>query len=135
MWIGAAVTAALFTVGKFLIGLYLGRSDVGLSFGAFGSLVIVMVWVYYSGQIFLLGAEFTWVYAHQSGSRGARHPAPARNALSARPAPAFAQSAEGEKNHRAQPVDGRELIEAARRFGGELLDHHPLADLLTFTDA
>lgn len=69
VWTGAAVTAALFTVGKFLIGLYLGKSDVGSSFGAFGSLVIVMVWVYYSGQIFLLGAEFTWVYAHQSGSR------------------------------------------------------------------
>jgi membrane protein len=63
------ITAALFTVGKFLIGLYLGKSNIGSSFGAFGSLVIVMVWVYYSGQIFLLGAEFTWVYAHQSGSR------------------------------------------------------------------
>ena len=69
VWVGAAVTAALFTVGKFGIGLYLGKGDVGGSFGAFGSLVIVMVWVYYSAQIFLLGAEFTWVYAHQSGSR------------------------------------------------------------------
>ena len=86
VWIGAAVTAALFTVGKFLIGLYLGKSDVGSSFGAFGSLVIVMVWVYYSAQIFLLGAEFTWVYAHQSGSRsgdkpqGAEAPAAGRGA-------------------------------------------------------
>lgn len=69
VWVGAVVTAALFTVGKFLIGLYLGKGDVGSSFGAFGSLVIVMVWVYYSAQIFLLGAEFTWVYAHQTGSR------------------------------------------------------------------
>ena len=69
VWVGAAVTVALFTVGKFLIGLYLGKSDVAGSFGAFGSLVIVMVWVYYSAQIFLLGAEFTWVYAHHSGSR------------------------------------------------------------------
>lgn len=74
VWVGALVTAALFTVGKFLIGLYLGKGDVGSSFGAFGSLVIVMVWVYYSAQIFLLGAEFTWVYAHQSGSRSGEKP-------------------------------------------------------------
>jgi membrane protein len=69
VWVGAAVTAALFTIGKFLIGLYLGKGDVGAAFGTFGSLVIVMVWVYYSAQIFLLGAEFTWVYAHHRGSR------------------------------------------------------------------
>jgi membrane protein len=69
VWVGAVVTAALFTIGKFLIGLYLGKSDVGSSFGAFGSLVVVMVWVYYSAQIFLLGAEFTWAYAHHAGSR------------------------------------------------------------------
>jgi membrane protein len=72
VWVGAAVTVALFTVGKFLIGLYLGKSDVGSSFGAFGSLVVVMVWVYYSAQIFLLGAEFTWAYAHHAGSRQAK---------------------------------------------------------------
>jgi len=69
VWVGAAVTAILFTVGKFLIGLYIGRSAVASSFGAAGSLVVVMVWVYYSAQIFLLGAEFTWVYAHEYGSR------------------------------------------------------------------
>jgi membrane protein len=69
VWVGGFVTTLLFVVGKFLIGLYLGKSDVGSSFGAFGSLVIVMVWTYYSAQIFLLGAEFTWVYAHESGSR------------------------------------------------------------------
>jgi membrane protein len=72
VWVGAAVTAALFVIGKFLIGLYLGKSDVGSSFGAFGSIIIVMVWVYYSAQIFLLGAEFTWVYAHDAGSRQAQ---------------------------------------------------------------
>jgi membrane protein len=69
VWIGAGVTAALFAVGKFAIGLYLGRSTVASAFGAAGSLVVVMVWVYYSAQIFLLGAEFTWVYAHVFGSR------------------------------------------------------------------
>jgi membrane protein len=69
VWVGAAVTAGLFTLGEFLIGLYLGKSEVASGFGAAGSLVLVMVWVYYSAQIFLLGAEFTWVYAHAYGSR------------------------------------------------------------------
>ena len=68
VWIGAVVTALLFTVGKFLIGLYIGKSGVASGFGAAGSLVIVFVWVYYSAQIFLLGAEFTWVYARTLGS-------------------------------------------------------------------
>jgi membrane protein len=77
VWIGAAVTAALFAVGKLLIGLYLGRSTVASAFGAAGSLVVMMLWVYYSAQIFLLGAEFTWVYAHTYGSRrGERRPRP-----------------------------------------------------------
>jgi len=69
VWVGAAVTAGLFAVGKWAIGLYLGKSDIASGFGAFASLVIVMVWVYYSSQIFLLGAEFTWVYARHYGSR------------------------------------------------------------------
>jgi membrane protein len=69
VWIGAGVTALLFTLGKFLIGLYIGKSSVASGFGAAGSLVIVLVWVYYSAQIFLLGAEFTWVYAFRHGSR------------------------------------------------------------------
>jgi membrane protein len=69
VWVGAAVTALLFAVGKVLIGLYLGKSDITSGFGAAGSLVLVMVWVYYSAQIFLIGAEFTWVYAHEFGSR------------------------------------------------------------------
>src|SRR5205085_12277658 len=69
VWVGAAVTSALFAIGKFAIGLYLGKSGVSSAFGAAGSLVVVMVWVYYSAQIFLFGAEFTWVYAHEFGSR------------------------------------------------------------------
>jgi len=69
VWIGAAATAALFVLGKFLIGLYIGKSGVTSGFGAAGSLVALMVWVYYSAQIFLLGAEFTWVYAQRRQSR------------------------------------------------------------------
>jgi len=63
VWVGAALTAALFALGKLAIGLYLGRSGVASAFGAAGSLVAVMVWVYYSAQVFLLGAEFTRIYA------------------------------------------------------------------------
>ncbi|MES2561919.1 MAG: YihY/virulence factor BrkB family protein [Pseudomonadota bacterium] len=69
VWIGAGVTAVLFVLGKFLLGLYLGKSDAVSAYGAAGSLVLVMLWVYYSSQIFLLGAEFTWVYANTYGSR------------------------------------------------------------------
>ncbi len=67
--VGALATATLFTWGKYLIGLYIGTSGGGSGFGAAGSLVVLLVWVYYSAQIFLLGAEFTWVYAHALGSR------------------------------------------------------------------
>jgi membrane protein len=69
VWLGAAVTSALFSLGKFLIGLYLGRSQVGNTFGAAGSLAILLIWVYYSAQILFLGAEFTQVYASRYGSR------------------------------------------------------------------
>ena len=69
VWLGAAVTSLLFTLGKFAIGLYLGKSDVGSSFGAAGSLAILLLWVYYSVQILFLGAEFTQVYANKFGSR------------------------------------------------------------------
>jgi membrane protein len=87
VWIGAGVTALLFAVGKFLIGLYIGRSGVASGFGAAGSFVVLLVWVYYSTQIFLLGAEFTWVYAHERGSRrGQRRPGSEQ--LAAKEAPA-----------------------------------------------
>ena len=69
VWLGAAVTSALFSLGKFLIGLYLGRSEVGNTFGAAGSLAILLIWIYYSAQILFLGAEFTQVYARRYGSR------------------------------------------------------------------
>jgi len=88
VWVGAFVTALLFVIGKFLIGLYLGKGDVGSSFGAFGSIVIVMVWVYYSAQIFLLGAEFTWVYAHARGSRRGEPPQKANLGEAKTPEPA-----------------------------------------------
>lgn len=76
VWAGALLTALLFTLGRQAIGLYLGRGAVGSGYGAAGSLVVVLVWVYYSAQIFLFGAELTWVIAHRFGSRRHR-PIPA----------------------------------------------------------
>jgi membrane protein len=87
VWLGAAVTSLLFSIGKFLIGLYLGKSSIASGFGAAGSLAVLLVWIYYSTQVFLMGAEFTWVYANLYGSRKGKDklaedppPVPARDA-------------------------------------------------------
>jgi membrane protein len=79
VWIGAGFTSLLFNAGKILIGAYIGKSGFASAFGAAGSLVALLLWLYYSAQIFLLGAEFTWVYAYTCGSRrgGIRPGAPA----------------------------------------------------------
>jgi membrane protein len=69
VWFGAAFTSFLFVIGKFALGLYLGKSAVGSSYGAAGSLVVVLLWVYYAAQIVLFGAEFTQVYARTHGSK------------------------------------------------------------------
>jgi membrane protein len=69
VWMGAVVTAFLFSIGKLLIGLYLGKGTLGSTYGAAGSLVIFLAWVYYSAQILFFGAEFTHVYAREHGSR------------------------------------------------------------------
>lgn len=68
VWIGGVVTALLFSLGRFLIGLYLGRGTVGSAYGAAGSLVIILLWIYYSSQILFFGAEFTKVFANTLGS-------------------------------------------------------------------
>lgn len=75
LWMGAAATALLFNIGKFLLGLYLGNSGVGSAYGAAGSLVVLLVWVFYSAQILLIGAEFTQVYSKYRGTpvRPAKH--------------------------------------------------------------
>ena len=68
VWVGSLITALLFTVGKFLLGAYLGRSSLSSAYGALGSFVVVLLWVYYSAQILLLGAAFVRVYADRYGS-------------------------------------------------------------------
>ncbi|HKE22179.1 MAG TPA: YihY/virulence factor BrkB family protein [Bryobacteraceae bacterium] len=78
VWIGAAVTSALFSLGKLLIGLYIGKAGVGSAYGAAGSLVAFLIWMYYSAQIFFFGAVFTHQFSEKHGSRARmrslRHP-------------------------------------------------------------
>ncbi|MCY0853298.1 YihY/virulence factor BrkB family protein [Cupriavidus sp. D39] len=98
VWLGAFVTSVLFAIGKVLIGLYIGKSGVANAYGAAGSLVVLLLWVYYSAQIFLLGAEFTWLYAHRFGSlRGEAASPPTVEVLPGR----FIESTEGSA-HREQ---------------------------------
>ena len=69
VWLGGIATAALFEIGKFLIGFYIGKQGLESTYGASASIVVVLIWVYYTAQIVLLGAEFTAVYAQRYGSR------------------------------------------------------------------
>ena len=101
VWLGAAITAVLFEVGKFLIGMYLGHSTIGSAYGAAGSLAVLLVWLYYSGQIFLFGAEFTKVYANRYGS----HIIPTDNAELI-PAPVLAASTASAVGNRARSARG-----------------------------
>jgi membrane protein len=89
VWVGAPVTAALFILGKYLIGLYIGKASVGSAFGAAGSLAVLLVWIYYSTQLILLGAEFTRVYANRFGKKvvPTAQAEPAAQALKDKPPP------------------------------------------------
>jgi membrane protein len=69
VWVGAFVTSLLFNVGKLALGLYIGKGAVGSTYGAAGSVLVLLLWVYYSGLIFYFGAEFTKAYADRLGSR------------------------------------------------------------------
>jgi membrane protein len=69
VWVGALLTAGLFTLGKYLIGLYLGNASIGQAYGGAGSIVVLLVWVYYSAQLVFLGAEFTYAYHKVRGDR------------------------------------------------------------------
>ncbi|ELR69257.1 Ribonuclease BN [Fulvivirga imtechensis AK7] len=77
VWVGAFVTTLLFALGKYLIGFYLGTSSIGSAYGAAGSLVLLLIWVYYSSLIVLFGAEFTYVYSREMG----HHIRPDKNAV------------------------------------------------------
>jgi membrane protein len=128
VWIGAAVTALLFTIGKFLIGLYIGKSSVVSGFGAAGSLAVVLIWVYYSAQIFLLGAEFTWVYSYRYGSHKGDEMPERASGTPARPKAAAPEPARDKAVDLAPPptrhLSPAPMAPAARRTN-QVLNQHP----------
>jgi membrane protein len=99
VWVGALATAILFMAGKYLIGLYIGKASVGSAFGAAGSLAVLLVWIYYSAQIILLGAEFTRVYANRFGEKVR----PAPHAMPARDVPAWRTPAPDDRSPPPKP--------------------------------
>jgi membrane protein len=74
LWVGSLGTAILFVIGKFAVGAYLGHAGVGSAYGAAGSLVVLLVWIYYAAQLFFVGAEFTRAHARRHGSVHKREP-------------------------------------------------------------
>lgn len=98
VWIGAAITSLLFSIGRLALGLYLGNNSFGSTYGAAGSLVIVLAWVYYAAQILFFGAEFTQVYARRYGSRIV----PADNAIPMTAEASTKQGTQHNQNHQTQ---------------------------------
>jgi membrane protein len=92
VWIGATVTSLLFSLGKLVIGIYLGHSNITAAYGAAGSIAVLLLWVYYAAQIFLLGAEFTHVYATSHGSLSSEASAPLDAGGTAQREPALVRS-------------------------------------------
>jgi len=119
VWVGSVVTALMFNAGKLLIGLYIGKSSVASGFGAAGSLAVLLLWVYYSAQVFLLGAEFTRVFAQTHGSM---QPAGAQ----AKPAAAQPPAAAGQP-FAAKTTDLAKARAAASVDKGNMLQRHLLA--------
>jgi len=110
VWIGAAVTAVLFEIGKLLIGLYVATTSFTSVFGAAGSLVVLLLWVYYSAQVFLLGAEFTRVYAYRRGSRVRKEPPeppPLRKGRPLKATPARTRSSKDVSDEGLAIINGR----------------------------
>lgn len=102
VWVGAFVTALLFVVAKYALGLYFGKSDPGSTYGAAGSIILIMLWVSYAGMILLFGAEFTKVYANRYGAKvkpteGAVSTNPGQNTTRSQPANGPARSKQREK--------------------------------------
>jgi membrane protein len=99
VWIGGLFTGVLFVIGKFALGLYLGRASVASPYGAAGSLIVLVIWVYYAAQILFLGAEFTQVYARHRGSRIK----PSENAVPVETVKKTATDAEGSESSASTP--------------------------------
>ncbi|MBV8817720.1 MAG: YihY/virulence factor BrkB family protein, partial [Acidobacteriaceae bacterium] len=121
LWVGSFATAALFTVGKFLLGLYLGHASVGSAYGAAGSLVVLLVWIYYSACLFLLGAEFTRQYAYEqqgvpiqkAGEEVEKTPEPEPTRIAVAPAAVKPMSAPGLSPSPAPQGSARKIVSDA----------------------
>ena len=114
-WIGGLVTSALFNLGKYLIGIYLGNSNIGSTYGAAGSLLVLLVWIYYSSQLILLGAEFTYVYAKHRGMWKPQE-----------------SSVKGKKDLPVKPAEVAAFIENKQRLSQETSSPLPVAIGLIF---
>lgn len=110
VWIGAAFTSLLFVIGKFLIGLYLGNSSVGSTYGAAGSLVVLLLWIYYSTQILFFGAEFTQVYAKHRGS----HIVPNEHAVKVREVKEMEEDGDKQREPEPRRRSGRPVEQKGR---------------------
>jgi membrane protein len=131
VWVGAIVTSVLFEIGKFLIGLYLGKSSMSQTFAAAGSLVILIAWIYYAAQIFLLGAEFTKLYAQEHGSHAAAQAMQGTQATAHAglpvdapvPLPALPHAARHAHHAARKPSPEREAAIARLQYNREQLRH------------
>ena len=112
VWVGGAVTALLFVIGKFAIGLYLGRSNPGDPFGAASALAVILVWAYYSGLIILLGAEFTQAWATQHGHEIEPKEGAVRTDEAGRHRGATPSSDELKRSRGAEPANGGRVAPA-----------------------
>jgi hypothetical protein len=118
VWVGALVTSLLFSVGKVAVGLYIGKAAIASSFGTAGALAVLLIWVYYSAQIFLLGAEFTWAFAHRLGSRrNVEQPATAKEVLATTSAPRGNGSKQAEPVPEAPPATGPNRLATTSPLG------------------
>jgi len=114
VWIGATITALLFSIGRFLLGMYLGNNSFGSTYGAAGSVVVILVWVYYAAQILFFGAEFTQVYARRFGSRIV----PTKNAV---PLTKEARAEQGMKPNGDRQTGSQQSQSTSRNFISRLL--------------
>jgi len=116
VWIGAIVTALLFTLGKFLLGLYLGRQSTSSAYGAAGSVIVILMWVYYASVILLFGAEFTQVYAKATGAKivPSKYAVPVKE--DERAEQGIPKDQPGAKKPQAQPKPGEHLPAGAPVF-------------------
>lgn len=129
VWVGAGVTAFLFSLGQLLIGFYFGRFSPGSVFGAAGSLVVLLLWIYYSAQILFFGAEITWTFAQKFGSRAGGAFSPAKKEALAQKGADIDPTPSAKEREAAENTPGVELRPANGGANFEQREREPLAPL------